>query len=131
MPIQIDESRYVSYKYTPDYLQDKTGLLLQTNPKEVFQTDSNRLQPILNNCIEIDLVLDGGNVVKCGDKIVMTDKVFVENKDKTHAEVQRKLEEAFQCEVVFIPWDEKGEPYGHSDGIIHYLGDNRVLMTNS
>lgn len=130
MPIQIDESRYVSYKYTPDYLQDKTGLLLQTNPEEVLQTASNRLQPILNNCIAIDLVLDGGNVVKCGDRIVMTDKVFVENKDKSPKEVQRLLEEAFRCEVVFIPWEEKEETYGHSDGIIHYLGDNRVLMTN-
>ena len=28
----------------------------------------------------IDLVMDGGNVVKCGDAVVMTDKVFVENK---------------------------------------------------
>lgn len=130
MPIQIEEDRFVFYKYTPDYLQDKYGLQLQTNPMEVFQTESNLLQPIQQNSLSLDLVLDGGNVVKCGDKIVMTDKVFVENKDKSNVEVQRMLEEAFRCEVVFIPWDSQGEPYGHSDGIIHYLGDNRVLMTN-
>lgn len=130
MPIQIEEDRFVFYKYIPDYLQDKTGLRLQTNPMEVFQTESNLLQPIQQNSLSLDLVLDGGNVVKCGDKIVMTDKVFVENKDKSNVEVQRMLEEAFRCEVVFIPWDSQGEPYGHSDGIIHYLGDKRVLMTN-
>ena len=79
--------------------------------------------------IELELVMDGGNVVKCGDKVVMTDKVFVENKDKTPQEVQRQIEEAFQCEVVFLPWD-RNKKYGHSDGIIHCLGDNRVLMTN-
>ena len=152
MPIQIEKDKFVFYKYTPDYLQDKTGLTLQTDPVLVFQEESNELlrllplsmteevrfdglrpipisRPVFQR-VELDLVMDGGNVVKCGDKIVMTDKVFVENKDNTHAEVQRELEEAFQCEVVFIPWDEKGEPYGHSDGIIHYLGDNRVLMTN-
>lgn len=129
MPIQIDENKFVFYKYTPDYLQDKIGLTLQTNPEEVFRTDSNRLQSIWHNSIAMDLVMDGGNVVKCGDKIVMTDKVFVENKDKTHAEVQRLLDESFHCEVVFIPWD-RNEKYGHSDGIVHYLGDNRVLMTN-
>lgn len=129
MPIQIDEGRYIFYKYTPNYLQDKTGLLLQTNPEEVFQADSNRLQPIRNNCIAIDLVMDGGNMVKCGDKIVLTDKVFVENKGKSPEEVRRLLEETFRCGVVFIPWD-RIEKYGHSDGIIHYLGDNRVLMTN-
>lgn len=152
MPIQIEKEKFVFYKYAPDYLQDKKGLTLQSDPEFVFQLESNELlrllplsmtkevsfdglrpipiiRPVFHR-VELDLVLDGGNVVKCGDKIVMTDKVFVENKDKTHAEVQRKFEEAFQCEVVFIPWDEKGEPYGHSDGIIHYLGDNRVLMTN-
>lgn len=130
MPIQIDENHFVFYKYTPDYLQDEIGLRIQTNPEDVFQTESNNLRHLLPQSSTIDLVLDGGNVVKCGDKIVMTDKVFVENKDKSNVEVQRMLEEAFRCEVVFIPWDSQGEPYGHSDGIIHYLGDKRVLMTN-
>jgi agmatine/peptidylarginine deiminase len=129
MPIQIEEDRFVFYKYTPNYLRDNYGLQLQTNPMEVFQTESNQLHPILQNALSFDLVLDGGNVVKCGDKIVMTDKVFVENKDKSATEVQRLLEEAFRCEIVFLPWDKR-ERYGHSDGIIHYLGDNRVLMTN-
>ncbi len=34
-----------------------------------------------------------------------------------------------QCEILFLPWD-KEEIYGHSDGIIHYAGEGRVLMTN-
>ena len=151
MPIQIEKDRFVFYRYTPDYLQDKTGLTLQTNPELVFQEESNELlrllpmsmeeeirfdglRPIsishpLFHRIELELVMDGGNVVKCGDKVVMTDKVFVENNDKSPQEVQRQIEEAFQCEVVFLPWD-RNEKYGHSDGIIHCLGDNRVLMTN-
>ncbi len=151
MPIQIEKNRFVFYRYTPDYLQDKIGLTLQTDPKFVFHEGSNELRRLLPmsmeeevrfdglrpisvvhpvfHHIELDLVMDGGNVVKCGDKVVMTDKVCVENKDKTPLEVQRQIEEAFQCEVVFLPWD-RSEKYGHSDGIVHSLGDNRVLMTN-
>lgn len=146
MPIQIEKNRFVFYRYTPDYLQDKTGLTLQTNPELVFQEESNELLRLLSMSVEeemrpisishpvfhrfeLELVMDGGNVVKCGNKVVMTDKVFVENKDKTPQEVQRQIEEAFQCEVVFLPWD-RNEEYGHCDGIIHCLGDNRVLMTN-
>ena len=124
MPIQIEEDRFVFYKYTPGYLQDKYGLRLQTNPME-----ANQLHSILQNALSLDLVLDGGNVVKCGDKIVMTDKVFLENKEKPRNEVQRLLEEAFCCKIVFLPWNQQ-EDYGHSDDIIHHLGDNRVLMTN-
>ena len=79
--------------------------------------------------VDLDLVIDGGNVVRCDDKIVMTEKVFYENKDKSRNEVQRLLEEAFECDIIFLPWDRK-EIFGHSDGIVHYAGDNRVLMTN-
>lgn len=151
MPIQIDERFYVFYDYTPNYLQDKIGQALQTSPENVFNNESNDLlrllprsyktevhfdglQPIpvknmVFHRIRMDLVLDGGNIVKCGDKIVMTDKVIIENEDKSPEGVQWLLEEAFRNKIIFLPWD-RNEKYGHSDGIIHYIGDNRVLMTN-
>lgn len=128
MPIQIGAERFVFFKYTPDYLQDKAGLRIQTNPEDVFQLESNKLKHILPQSSSINLVLDGGNVVKCDDVVVMTDKVFVENKDKTPTEVERILKDTFQCEIIFLPWD--GDMCGHSDGIIHYAGNNRVLITN-
>ena len=128
MPIQVNAERFVFFKYTPDYLQDKAGLRIQTNPDDVFKVEENNLKKLLPQSSTIDLVLDGGNVVKCDNIIVMTDKVFVENKDKTPAEVERILKDAFQCEILFIPWD--GDMCGHSDGIVHYAGNNRILITN-
>ena len=127
MPIQIENDRFVFYKYTPNYLQD--ALWLQTNTKEVFRAGVNHLEHPLQNAVSIDLVLDGGNVVKCGDTVVMTEKVFVENQDKTRSEVERILKDAFRCEILFLPWDHR-EKYGHSDGIIHYAGSGKVLLTN-
>ena len=125
MPIQTDENRFVSYKYNPDYLQPIHKRRYITDAKKVGNVDF--LQQA--ETVELDLVLDGGNVVKCGDTVVMTDKVFPENKDKTPAEVERILREAFRCDIVFLPWD-RNEKCGHSDGIVHYIGDNRVLLTN-
>ena len=129
MPIQVEEDRFVCYKYTPHYLQDKAGLRLQTNPEAVLQSRQNHLDHVLQNAVTIDLVVDGGNVVKCGDTVVMTEKVFVENRDKSRAEVDRILKEAFQCDVLYLPWDHE-ESYGHSDGIVHYAGDGKILLTN-
>ena len=129
MPIQIAEDRFVSYKYTPNYLQDKTGLRLQTNPEAVLQASQNNLTHVLQDVVTIDLVLDGGNVVKCGNTIVMTEKIFAENRDKSINEVDRILKDAFQCDMVYLPWDRK-ETFGHSDGIVHYAGDDRILLTN-
>ena len=129
MPIQIEEDRFVFFKYTPNYLQDPYYLRLQTDTEKVFHAIANRLEHLLQHAITIDLVLDGGNVVKCGDTFVMTEKVFAENKDKTRAEVERILKDAFQSDILFLPWDRK-EAFGHSDGIVHYAGDGRILLTN-
>ena len=129
MPIQIDEDRFVFYKYTPDYLQSPYYRRIQTDPEKVIQTSQNRLEQVAHNTITIDLVVDGGNVVKCGDIVVMTEKVFVENKDKTSAEVEKILKDAFQSDILFLPWDRE-ETFGHSDGIVHYAGDGRILLTN-
>jgi agmatine/peptidylarginine deiminase len=125
MPIQIEANRFVSYNYNPNYLQDKHKRRYITDAKKVRNIDFLQQAEM----VEMDLVLDGGNVVKCGDTVVMTDKVFVENKDKTPAEVERILREAFQCEIVFLPWDKK-EKCGHSDGIVHYIGNGKILLTN-
>lgn len=129
MPIQIEEDHFVFYKYTPDYLQSTYYRRLQTNPEKVFQAPQNRLERVVQKAITIDLVLDGGNVVKCDDTVVMTEKVFVENKDKTRTEVERILKDAFRCDILFLPWDRK-ETFGHSDGIVHYAGDSKILLTN-
>ena len=129
MPIQVEEDRFVFFKYTPDYLQDPYYLRLQTDTEKVFCAGTNRLEHLLQNAITINLILDGGNVVKCGNTVVMTEKVFFENKDKTCAEVEEILKDAFQSDILFLPWDRK-ETFGHSDGIVHYAGDDRILLTN-
>ena len=127
MPIQTKEKRFVFYKYNPDYL-----LLTKYNQRSI--TDVNLVVNIGclrkdGEVIDLDLVIDGGNVVRCDNKVIMTEKVFYENKDKSRNEIQQLLEEAFQCNIIFLPWDRE-EFMGHSDGIVHYAGDNRVLMTN-
>lgn len=59
----------------------------------------------------------------------MTEKVFFENKELSRNEIYRRLEDAFQCNIIFLPWD-RNEILGHSDGIVHSAGGNRVLLTN-
>ena len=127
MPIQVEKDRFVFYQYMPNYLRD--ALRLQTNTEEVFRAGENQLQHLLQSAVAIDLVIDGGNVVKCGDTVVMTEKVFAENKTKTRSEVERILKDAFQCELLFLPWDHQ-EKFGHSDGIIHYADNGKVILTN-
>jgi agmatine/peptidylarginine deiminase len=46
-----------------------------------------------------------------------------------HLSILLELEEALHSEVVLIPWDTD-EPYGHADGMVRYLGNDRVLVNN-
>lgn len=140
MPIQITDTDFLKYQYNPDYLRE-------VDEYKNCITDctvSCRKKGIKYR--ETDIVIDGGNVVLCGDKVIMTDKVFDENKiEKGNAEFLNELENVFGHKVVIIPWEasdpsvklskqyiEKKQPdvYGHSDGLIKYCGDNRILMSN-
>lgn len=125
MPIQQSEKHFVFYKYNPDYLQTPYYKRTITDVNSIGNIDCLRQEKVT----DLDLVLDGGNIVKCNDKIIMTKKVFAENKDKKQKDIIRMLEEAFQCDIIFLPWD-KEEIFGHSDGIVHFVRNNRVLMTN-
>ena len=127
MPIQLTTDELVAYQYRPDYLSNPNLHQYITDTDAMVQQLVNEYQGI--EIKHLDLILDGGNVVKCDDTIVMTEKVFKENPDWPEFMIIDKLEDAFGCGVMFLPWD-KTEEYGHSDGIIHYVGDNRVLLTN-
>lgn len=73
MPLQLDKERYLCYEYKPDYLMNSAR-----NRKYI--TDSlNVCRDMQLNIKETPLIMDGGNVVKVGNKAIMTEKVFVEN----------------------------------------------------
>jgi agmatine/peptidylarginine deiminase len=83
------------------------------------------------------MTLDGGNVVTCYAHRVMTDKVFQENGRVKYApEFIQDVTESLGSEILFLPWhcDNPQEPnadvYGHADGLVHWAGDNGVLMSN-
>lgn len=125
MPIHTDDGHLIYYRYNPDYLQTP---YYKRSITDIYSIE------LLNHHFGkyvkyLDLTIDGGNVVICGDKVVMTEKVFAENKDKSPDEVRQLLKEAFLRDIIFLPWDKK-EYLGHSDGVIHYIGYNKVLLTN-
>ena len=122
MPIPLKDCSYLRYRYTPDYLVEDEDWEHITDPKPVCET-------LGLHCIDTDIVLDGGNVVRCGDKVVMIDKVFNENPQYEREELIAKLEALLGAQIVWLPWD-RAEEYGHSDGVVRYIEGNKVLLTN-
>ena len=120
MPIQIRETEFIQYKYNPNYLQKD----------QYYITDPDKCcNPLGISTKKIEIVLDGGNIVKCSDCIIMTDKVFVENNHLSKMQLINILENYFRCEIIFIPWD-RYEKYGHTDGMVRFIEDKKVLLNN-
>ena len=131
MPIQISDDHFIVYNYNPDYLKDSG---------EEYLTDSHAIADgILNHCNKShhDITLDGGNIVTCAGHLVLTDKVFQENgKEKYDPDFCDYISHVLDSRIFFLPWhcenpkDPNADVYGHADGLVHWAGDNRVLMSN-
>lgn len=128
MPIQLVDNEFLMYRYHPDYLVESK------NKKDIETiTDVTKvLRGMGISCRSTNLIIDGGNMVPCGPYIVMTDKVFAENrKKKDDADFKDLLESEIGHPVIIIPWTQhEDDVYGHSDGFIKWCGDNRILMGN-
>lgn len=127
MPFQRHDGAFVVYKYNPDYLQGRLSKYA-TNCWTAFREVSN------SSTIhyETDLVIDGGNIIKCRDRkgapcVIMTTKVLYENPHLSHCAILSELEKVFDAEVILIPWD-MAEEYGHADGMVRSIDDGKLLM---
>ena len=116
MPIQLDTDRFLQYRYSPDYLKYDQDYI----PR--YETIACGLHL---KCKKTDLVIDGGNVVKLKDKVIMTDKVLKENPQYTERDLKARLETDLECEVCLIPWD-RYEIFGHADGMVRSLDDRQI-----
>lgn len=128
MPIQLGENEFLKYRYYPDYL-------VNSKKKSDIETITNATKVLRGmgiSCRSTTLIIDGGNMVPCGPYIVMTDKVFTENrKKKDDADFKALLESELGHPVIIIPWTpHEDDVYGHSDGFIKWCGDNQILMGN-
>lgn len=131
MPFQRFDGDYVVYRYNPDYLQGKAAKYI-TDCGEAFRAVAGDEILTSNKCHHTDLVIDGGNMIKCVDRngaqcVIMTSKVLYENPTFSRKEILIRLCEILDAEVILIPWDTE-EPYGHSDGMIRSIGNGKLLM---
>lgn len=121
MPVQIDKNSFINFVYNPDYLQTKSGLKSISNVHEI-------LTNIGKTAIDSDIVLDGGNVIKGNDEVILCDKVFRENPNYEEINLIKKLQETFQVnKVIFLP-TQRNDFTGHADGLVRYVNNKTVLI---
>lgn len=120
MPVQISSDRFVQFVYEPDYLEAPEYSDLKTNPILV-------VEGLGLNIAFSSLKLDGGNVIKSKNWVILTEKVFKENWQIPKWKIKKDLEDIFATKVIFIP-QEPEDFTGHSDGILRCYDDDTVLV---
>ncbi len=125
MPIQLSKDEFLKYHYYPDYLINTKYFKTITDPTRASSGIGIR-------CRSTHLIIDGGNMVPCGPYIVMTNKIFTENRRKIgDPDFKALLESELRHPVIIIPWKRhRDDIYGHADGFIKWCGGNRILMGN-
>jgi agmatine deiminase len=123
MPIQIEIGTFIQFVYNPDYLQSKTYLKTISDADAICKT-------INITTAKSPVIVDGGNVIRGNDKVIMCDKVFKENPGYKEKELIKTLEEAFKVDkLIFVPWD-KSDFLGHADGMVRFLDDDTVFIND-
>ncbi len=142
MPIQLTDGLYLGFTYKPDYLIDYQKCTTNWQLHNVHtQKQVIRREHFEFDIVQMPIILDGGNVIKAivNNKpcIIMCDKVLLENnviENEFRYWWERWWKDNFEgteMQLVLLPWEGKEiNPIGHADGIVRYIGKNKVLMTN-
>lgn len=123
MPVQINIDKFIQFNYNPDYLQSKT------QRKTISDVDSI-CKSINVLPLKSKIIVDGGNVVRTSNKVIMCDKVFNENPDIPEKELIKQLRNTLEIDnLFFLPWD-KSDFTGHADGMVRFV-DSKTVLINS
>ena len=133
MPVQLTKDLFLNYTYNPDYLSDQKKYITNWSMDKVH----TKTKELKLEVVTIPLVLDGGNVIKAIDKfgkptIIMCSKVLNEN-NLSKEELTDLWNQFFdnQIRLILIEWEGKDEnPIGHADGMVRYITEGKVLITN-
>lgn len=122
MPIQVSDHSFVRFSYKPDYLISSKKWV-----KTISDVDAI-CQTIGIKTVKSDIILDGGNLSKWENKVLMTTKVFLENKGISELQLIEELKNTLEInEIIFVPM-EKNDWLGHADGMARFLDTETVLI---
>lgn len=120
MPVQTESGKLIQFKYDPSYLKGK---------KEWEESRSDVKEICRLNNIDAtfsDINLDGGNVLICDGRAIISDRIFTENPTKENDSLVNELSRLLECEIIIIP-AEKDDMTGHADGMVRFVNKDTIL----
>lgn len=123
MPVQTESGKFIQFTYDPSYLKGK---------KEWEESRSDVKEVCKLNGIDAtysDINLDGGNVLICSKRAIISDRVYSENPNYPKDKLEQKLSELLDCEIIIIPAlkSQDEDLTGHADGMVRFVDRNTII----
>lgn len=125
MPIQTASGRFVQFKYDPSYLKgNKEWEDSRTDAQDVLKANNIDIEVIPS-----EINLDGGNVLICDDRAIISDRIFSENPNMNQERLLDELGKLLECEIIIIPSHRSiyDDFTGHADGMVRFVNRNIIL----
>ena len=123
MPVITESGQLIQFKYDPSYLKDTPEhVASRSNVDEIHSKNGIKAK-------KSEINLDGGNVLICGGRAIISSKVFTENPGKSAEEIKSELAELLGCEIIIIPIINT-DFTGHADGMVRFVDRNTILGNN-
>lgn len=120
MPVQTESGKLIQFKYDPSYLKGKMEW-------EESRSDVKEICRLNNiDAIFSDINLDGGNVLICDGRAIISDRIFTENPTYDKTSLVNELTKLLECEIIIIP-AINGDYTGHADGMVRFVNRNTIL----
>lgn len=121
MPVKTKSGKYISFRYEPSYLKDYPKLHTDFR-KEIAPSLS------FESFVSSDINLDGGNIVfsPSRETAIISDRIFMENRNYSSAELVRELERLLEAQIIIIP-SLRSDMTGHADGMIRFVDENTAV----
>jgi agmatine deiminase len=123
MPIQTDLNKFVRFVYNPSYLQTKKYLKTISDVDEICKA-------IGVETFKTDIIIDGGNVTRWTNKVIMTDRVFKDNPTHERKQLFKQLYELLQVDKIYFVPEQPGDFTGHSDCMVRFVDEHTVIIND-
>ena len=123
MPVQTESGKFIQFRYEPSYLKGK---------KEWEESRSEVKEICRINNIDAafsDINLDGGNVLICDGRAIISDRLFSENPERNKDSLVKELAKLLECEIIIIPAlkSQDEDLTGHADGMVRFVDRNTII----
>jgi|ERR1035437_2776457 agmatine deiminase len=124
MPVQIDKNKFVQFVYNPIYLRNSPKW-----KKTISDVDAI-CKAIDLSPTKSDILLDGGNLIKSKDKVIISERVFIENPNYSRKNLIKELENFLEVDKIYFIPEQPNDMTGHADGMVRFLNNETVIIND-